>query len=195
MDRRHTSTEIETSVFLKSARRCALCFWLSRDLREKSGQIAHLNRDPSNCSEDNLAFMCLPHHSQYDSKTSQHKNYTIQEVKAARARLYEAIAEGKHAASDSPPPFIEADSQRKLRMILPLKGKIVKHTLMNTGKAAFLLGREGGSSYVEVLDCNDSFVKIGKTGSDAWSRSIALADIEIGHDDTRDCLQLQVTNG
>jgi hypothetical protein len=62
-------------------------------------------------------------------------------------------------------------------MILPSKGKIVKHTIMHTGRAAFRLGREGGSSYVELLDCNDSFVKISKPGPDAWSRSIALAGI------------------
>ena len=195
MDRKRTPTEIETSVLLKSARRCALCFLLSLDLNEKPGQIAHLDQDPSNYSEDNLAFMCLPHHSQYDSKTNQHKNYTIHEVKSARAKLYDAIEEGTHSVSDVRPPIIESDSQRKLRMILPWKGRIVKHTLMHTGKVAFILGREGGSSYVEVVDCNDSFVRIGKTGTDAWSKSIALADIEIGHDDTRDCLQLQVTNG
>ena len=82
---------------MKSARRCTLCFHLSRDLGEKHGQIAHIDKDPSNPSEDNLAFMCLPHHSLFDSKTSQHKNYTQNEVKSARAVLYEAIASHKHA--------------------------------------------------------------------------------------------------
>jgi hypothetical protein len=42
-------------------------------LSEKLGQIAHLDKDPSNAAEDNLAFMCLTHHALYDSKTSQHK--------------------------------------------------------------------------------------------------------------------------
>lgn len=32
------------------------------------------------------------HHSEFDSKTKQHKNYTIHEVKAARQSLYAAIA-------------------------------------------------------------------------------------------------------
>jgi hypothetical protein len=69
---------------------------LSGDLAEKLGQISHLDQDPSNCEEDNLAFMCLNHHSLFDSKTSQHKNYTLHELKAARSKLYGAVAENKH---------------------------------------------------------------------------------------------------
>jgi hypothetical protein len=40
--------------------------------------------------------MCFDHHSQYDSKTSQHKNYSISEVKSARTTLYRAIRNGEH---------------------------------------------------------------------------------------------------
>lgn len=96
MDRKAIPVDIETAVLLKSARRCALCFHLSGDLNEKIGQIAHLDKDPSNSAEDNLVFLCLEHHTLFDSKTSQHKNYTIQEVKAARTSLYEAIAQKRH---------------------------------------------------------------------------------------------------
>ena len=96
MDRRRTPPDVETAVLSKCARRCTLCFYLSADLTEKLGQIAHLDKDPSNSAEDNLAFMCLNHHSLFDSKTSQHKNYTIQEIKTARNKLFEAVAENKH---------------------------------------------------------------------------------------------------
>jgi hypothetical protein len=98
MNRKQTPAEIEAAVLLSSARRCTLCFHLSCDLTEKLGQIAHLDGDPSNYAEDNLAFMCLVHHTLFDSKTSQHKNYTIKEVKTARTRLYQAIAQDRHAA-------------------------------------------------------------------------------------------------
>jgi hypothetical protein len=43
--------------------------------------------------------MCLEHHSLFDSKTKQHKNYTVHEVKAARDKLYELVAAGKHMVS------------------------------------------------------------------------------------------------
>lgn len=94
--RKSIPPEIQAGVLDQSRRRCALCFYLTDDLTEKHGQIAHLDGNPANFAEDNLAFLCLPHHSVFDSTTSQHKNYTIAEVKAARERLYQAIAAGRH---------------------------------------------------------------------------------------------------
>ena len=60
------------------------------------GQVAHVDKNRSNDAKDNLVFLCMEHHTLYDSKTSQHKNYTPQEVKEARTRLYNAIADGQH---------------------------------------------------------------------------------------------------
>ncbi len=195
MDRKRTPAEIETSVLVKSARRCPLCFYLSRDLGEKLGQIAHLDKDPANYMEDNLAYMCLEHHTLYDSRASQHKNYTLQEAKTAREELYEAILHNQHAFSSlSNPSVAESDSQRKLRAILPWKGKIVKHSHMNTGIAVSLIGPVKGSSYVEVFDCTDLSVTVGKRGNDGYSTSIALDNIQISFDNARQCLELQERN-
>jgi hypothetical protein len=102
--RKRTPSEVELSVLERSCRRCALCFHLDGDLSEKLGQLAHLDGDRVNSAEDNLAFLCLEHHSLYDSKTSQHKNYTIEEVKRARTNLYEATAQGKHVVPSRHPP-------------------------------------------------------------------------------------------
>ena len=191
MERRNTPSDIETSVLVKSARRCTLCFYLSCDLSEKLGQIAHLDKDPSNAAEDNLAFLCLAHHTLYDSKTSQHKNYTIQEVKAAREKLYEAIANNKHAGTASPPPPVaDTEVQRKLRAILPWRSKTIKLSQMSTGNAVFMLGPSRGSSFPQLLDCNEFFVVIGQTGNERWSRPIPLDNIKISHDAGRDCLEL-----
>ena len=99
--RTRTPLDVETAVLANSARRCALCFFLKGDLTEKLGQIAHLDQDRANGGEDNLAWMCLDHHSLFDSQTKQHKNYTIYEVKTARAKLYELVAAGKHITSVS----------------------------------------------------------------------------------------------
>ena len=68
-----------------------MCFTLEADLTEKLGQIAHVDKDRSNASEQNLVFLCLKHHSLYDSRTSQHKNYTAKEVKTARSKLYKRL--------------------------------------------------------------------------------------------------------
>jgi hypothetical protein len=74
---------------MNSGRRCCLCWHYDSDFRQKHGQIAHLDQDPSNAAEDNLVFLCMPHHSEYDSTTRQHKNYTEQEVRELRERLYQ----------------------------------------------------------------------------------------------------------
>jgi hypothetical protein len=88
--------DVQAEVLTKSRRRCTLCFYLHGDLDEKKGQIAHIDDNPSNFKIDNLAWMCLEHHSVFDSTNSQHKNYTEDEVKIARAELQKAIADGKH---------------------------------------------------------------------------------------------------
>jgi hypothetical protein len=112
--RKPIPSDVETAVLAKSARRCVLCFHLDSDLKEKIGQIAHLDGTPSNAAEDNLAFMCLPHHSLFDSTTSQHKNYTIPEVKAARSRLYDLTAEGKHLTPAAAQPYLQTEADKKI---------------------------------------------------------------------------------
>src|SRR2546423_4388334 len=86
--RKPVPPDVEELVLNQSRRRCALCFHMKGDTTEKKGQVSHLDRKRSNNSADNLAFLCLVHHTEYDSITSQHKNYTVGEVKAARRGLY-----------------------------------------------------------------------------------------------------------
>jgi hypothetical protein len=68
MPRKPVPPEIEKGVLLLCRRRCCLCYGLSNDLKEKQGQIAHLDRDAAHNEIENLAFLCLPHHDQYDSR-------------------------------------------------------------------------------------------------------------------------------
>jgi hypothetical protein len=112
--RKPISPGVETAVLANSARRCALCFHLNGDLTEKIGQIAHLDGNRNNPAEDNLAFMCLSHHSLFDSKTSQHKNYTIPEVKAARTKLYDLVSNGNHLSLATAQPYLQAEADKKI---------------------------------------------------------------------------------
>lgn len=84
---RSIAPEVVADVVAASRRRCCLCYALRTDTSEKKGQIAHLDRNPSNGAADNLAFLCLEHHDQYDSRTSQSKGLTIEEVKRYRTEL------------------------------------------------------------------------------------------------------------
>lgn len=101
MARKRINTNIETELLIGCRRRCCICYGLYRDNRVKQGQIAHIDHNPENNDIDNLAFFCLDHHDQYDSKTSQSKNLTIQEVKNFRNELETHIKE----IWDQPPKF------------------------------------------------------------------------------------------
>lgn len=81
----------ETEVLVRSRRRCCLCTFLNGDLSIKKLQIAHLDRNPRNNKVDNLVALCLDHHDEYDSKTSQSKGITTKEIKHYRAELDKII--------------------------------------------------------------------------------------------------------
>jgi hypothetical protein len=134
---------LEAKILLDCARRCALCFQIDLDSDEKEGQIAHLDHDPANNNEDNLAFLCLRHHSQYDSTTSQHKNYTIAEVKEARNKLCDLIARRVElsAAKGEKPRIAPREADRKaledFLQILPSNGGIERLREFNFAGWAF----------------------------------------------------------
>lgn len=91
-ERAYTKTKSELKVLYESRRRCCLCFHLQNDLLEKKGQIAHINKNSSDSREANLAWLCLDHHDTYDSKSSQSKNYTQQELREAKRDLVKQMS-------------------------------------------------------------------------------------------------------
>ncbi len=81
----------EAEILISSKRRCALCFAYDNDTDIKKGQIAHIDRNPEKNEEKNLAFLCLPHHDEYDGKTSQSKRWTPKELTESKNNLTEFI--------------------------------------------------------------------------------------------------------
>ena len=77
MPRQKVPQSTQTEVIMASRRRCCICFGLEIDVVRKRGQIAHLDGDPSNNDFENLAFLCLEHHDEYDGRTSQSKGLTL----------------------------------------------------------------------------------------------------------------------
>jgi hypothetical protein len=75
-------------------------------------RLAHLDRDPLNCGEDNLAYLCLPHHDDYDTNRCQTKNLTASEAKTASDPLYEFIENGGDLASGQRPVRARPDAAR-----------------------------------------------------------------------------------
>jgi len=94
MSRKPIPEEVQDRVLLLSRRRCCICFGLHGDLNVKPGQIAHLDHDNTNDDLENLAYLCLSHHDQYDSTTSQSKGLREGEIKKFREELYDRMASG-----------------------------------------------------------------------------------------------------
>lgn len=82
---------VETDVLLASRRRCSLCVFLEHRDTPRKGQIAHLNGNASDRRFENLVYLCLEHHDEYDSRSSQSKGYTADELRSYRDKLYMQI--------------------------------------------------------------------------------------------------------
>lgn len=141
--RQQIPKELEAKVLLECARRCALCFQVDLDLGEKEGQIAHVDHNPANNKKENLAYLCLRHHSLYDSTTSQHKNYTPAELKEAREKLHELVAKraelltARGQEQTRPPREADIKALEDFFQILPSSGGIARLREFNFAGYAF----------------------------------------------------------
>ena len=92
--RRAIPKDIEKQVLVASRRKCCLCFFVDSVKTRRKGQLAHLSGDPSNTSLDDLVFLCLEHHDEFDSRTRQTKGFTPDEVRYYRDELYRELQSG-----------------------------------------------------------------------------------------------------
>src|SRR5262245_496676 len=91
MARKAIPDATQANILLRGRRRCCLCFWLKGEDEVKKGQLAHLDGDNENSAEDNLVFLCLEHHDEYDSIPRLSKGLREQEVRRWRDELYKEM--------------------------------------------------------------------------------------------------------
>jgi hypothetical protein len=174
--RRPNDPATEARVLSRCARRCCLCFWLKGDFAEKEGQIAHLDHNPANGAEENLVFLCLRHHSLYDSRTSQHKNYTILEVKAARESLCGQVRERLEGdedldEDDEQEPLYECDEEALVR------ADAHKPYLFEMSDGQELVGSVSADDFIDVVICDEScFDAWCNQDDDDWPAHYFLAE-------------------
>jgi hypothetical protein len=151
--RRKTPKDTERDVLTASRRRCCICSGLRRDYSVKKGQIAHLDHDPNNNDPDNFAFFCLDDHDEYDSRTSQSKGFTIEEI----------------ARSEPPSGMDRAEWRAKIanwrRMITLAERK-------------YKSGRDPGISFAEIFQRQPDYVELEPYLSD--NAKAALKDDRLG---------------
>ncbi|MGD0464374.1 MAG: hypothetical protein ABSB74_17970 [Tepidisphaeraceae bacterium] len=83
--------QIAAQVLMISKRRCCVCWKLHGNNTVVKGQIAHLDHNRENNATENLVFLCLSHHDEYDGKTSQSRGLMRAEVTALRDELYATL--------------------------------------------------------------------------------------------------------
>jgi hypothetical protein len=91
MDRKKFPKAVKIEVLTRCRRRCVLCFALEGDMSAKRGQLAHIDRNPANASKENAAFLCTPHHDEYDSVSTQTLRIEPTELKAYQESLYQYL--------------------------------------------------------------------------------------------------------
>lgn len=91
MPRKKISDAVRNNILMKSRRRCALCYGLNNDKNVKNGQIAHIDRNNENNTEENLVYLCLDHHNLYDSIFKQTANFNPLELKLYKEKLEKDI--------------------------------------------------------------------------------------------------------
>jgi hypothetical protein len=120
MNRQHTPRSTQIAVLTKCRRRCAFCFYFNSDVEVKKGQVAHIDRNPENDAEDNLAYLCQPHHDEYDTIPSQTKGFQEGELKQAKQELEAWIQEyHKQIPISSSSSFERLDLQGPVKDISP----------------------------------------------------------------------------
>lgn len=94
MHRTKVPKSIRRSTLLQSKRVCCLCYHFRNKTKAIRGQFAHIDHNPQNNDVDNIAWLCLEHHDEYDGTNGLTARITEDEVKAARSNLYAAVANG-----------------------------------------------------------------------------------------------------
>lgn len=89
--RRKVPKDVEIDVLVRCRRRCCMCYGLYKEVGVRNGQIAHLDRDPSNSARENLVFLCFECHDLFDSKTSQGREFSKDEIVYYQDELYKAM--------------------------------------------------------------------------------------------------------
>ena len=126
MKRASTPSDVETELLHLSARRCCLCFGLGGDFSEKKGQIAHVNGKSSDARLVNLAWLCLNHHDGYDSRPSQSKGYTQNELRDCRKNLYEAVERWRQSGNHLVVPAGEPLQQRLRTLLRTINPEVLR---------------------------------------------------------------------
>lgn len=93
--RKDWPSDVEAKILARSRRICAFCFYFEGESDcQIRGQIAHVDRDSSNATVENGAWLCKDHHDEYDIVSTQSKRLSPTELFEARSAVEEFVRSG-----------------------------------------------------------------------------------------------------
>jgi hypothetical protein len=174
--RKRIPEQTKTEILIACRRKCCLCWSWKDDWSPKEGNFAHIDRDPSNASKENLVFLCFDHHNQNDSKPSQGAQIRPAEVKDARDRLAEHLT-GRPLPSVTInlrvdkdfATFTDADQERTLNLIRPYirPGSEIRVKLRGPGSVVLTLHLEAEDA-LELMKAFDGGCLRSADVLEAW---------------------------
>ena len=93
--RKKLKINVARKVALTCRRVCAMCWALYGVGSAQRGQIAHADHDPTNDKENNLVWLCVSCHDEYDSTPKQTRRIDQGELKAYKSLTESDVKNGK----------------------------------------------------------------------------------------------------
>jgi hypothetical protein len=150
------------------------------DTTVKAGQLAHLDRDPNNNAADNLCFLCLPHHDEYDSRTSQSKGLSGKEVELYRDRLHQALPAILHGGGSA--KSVHGTS----RSVSKIKGPVSTGNVSGSGSSGGVKIRTPDDVVIERS------ISTGDVSGSGRSGDISIGSADVGPlEECPHCRQVQ----
>lgn len=172
--RKKISPTDEATLLMACRRRCCLCAHYKSDYSRKKGQIAHIDKDRTNAAKSNLAFLCFDCHDEFDSKSSQSKNFTQKEVRLCKEKLESHYSGDKQLAVTisitlnlSPDEF-----ERK-------RDEIQETLSTSVGREVETMNLQFGAGTLDVALDNDETQQLVQETTDGSLGQFEIRDLEI----------------
>ncbi|WP_372715972.1 hypothetical protein [Novipirellula sp.] len=172
--RKKISPADEAKLLMACRRRCCLCAHYKSDYSRKKGQIAHIDKDRTNAARSNLAFLCFDCHDEFDSKSSQSKNFTQKEVRLCKEKLESHYSSDKQLAVSilitlnlTPDEF-----ERK-------RDKIQETLSKSVGREFETLNLQFGADTIDVMLDKDETHQLIQETTDGSLGQFEIRDLEI----------------
>lgn len=161
-NRKAIPDNVQANIMEKSAARCAICYGTRMNTNAvypaPGFQIAHIDKNAANSAENNLALLCIPCHSMYDSILRQAKNYKPENIRRWRDQLYADVAANRLPLPMTHPQHVTAVTTVSLSVPDP-HVILLREFLSKAGEITQLLCGDGTYLSIAIQHSRREYIK------------------------------------